>query len=444
MTRAISFVCFASVLFLAACAAPKRPTTIDMDLLDAKFREPLNQAKDKVSEILKKEELLLEDVLRLSDLLNPTLKSHRKDVDLAGLEAWDAAIFPNPEFRFQVEDFPTSEGRSLGNAERTISVAQSIPVEGRLGAASSVAEKERQVAALRYLLKRRAFLTDVKRAFLDVLAARENVQLTRMTRDLAKEFHDLAEERFKAQAIPEMEVLKAAVNLAKVQTDLTMAEKDMAISIKALHVLMGDVDYPVERFKGSLFVKFETPGLETLKGQILAGHPELELARKEKELAESALSLSHAEKIPDVTLDFGYGWTPDDRILEFGISVPLQIFNRSQAKSTASTIRVRQAELNIDAVKNAVTLSLIESYRNFSSSQERVTTYRETILPKAQKALDQTNEGYKAGKFSYLDVLDSQQTLAEARIAYVSALWDLNRLAAELEKVTGTRLTGIR
>ena len=70
--------------------------------------------------------------------------------------------------------------------------------------------------------------------------------------------------------------------------------------------------------------------------------------------------------------------------------------------------------------------------------------YRETILPKAQKALEQTDEGYKAGKFSYLDVLDSQQTLAEARIAYVSALWDLNRLAAELEKVTGTRLTGTR
>ena len=90
------------------------------------------------------------------------------------------------------------------------------------------------------------------------------------------------------------------------------------------------------------------------------------------------------------------------------------------------------------------TLSLIEAYRNFAAAQDRVKTYRETILPKAQKALDQTNEGYKAGKFSYLDVLDSQQTLTEARIAFLFALQDLNRFVTELEKLTGSRIQGIR
>ena len=431
------------LLLLTACAAPARPTLIDMDILDRSFREP--SQRDQAEEILKKEELTLDDVLRLADLLNPTLESLRKDVDLAPLEAWDASIFPNPTLEIEAEEFPTGEGRSLSRSERGFGISQSIPVGGRLGAATTVAEKQRELAAMRYLWQRRLILTDAKNAFLSVLAVRQNVELTRKTQDLAKQFHDLTDERFKAEAIPEMEVLKAAVNLAKAETDVKMAEKDQVVAIKTLHALIGDVDFPIDRFSGELFVRFEAPSLEALKGQVLVGHPEIDIARREKELAQSELGLANADAIPDVDVDVAYKWAPDsERILEFGLSVPLQLFNRNQAKIRAATIRLRQSGLRMREARNAATLSLIETYRNFAGAQDRVKTYRETILPKAQKALDQTNKGYKAGKFSYLDVLDSQQTLAEARIAYLFALQDLNRFVTELEKLTGSRLQGIR
>ncbi|MHC4606855.1 MAG: TolC family protein [Planctomycetota bacterium] len=430
-------------LLLSACALPHKPTPMEMDVVDRSFHGP--SKRDRAEEILRKDELTLEDTLRLVDLLNPTLESLRKDVDLAPLEAWDASLFPNPELAIEVEEFPTGGGRSLGNSERGFGLSQSIPVGGRLGAASSVAALQRKVAALRYLRQRRVILTEAKSAFHDVLAAKHNVDLTRHTRDLAEQFHDLTEERFKAEAVPEMEVLKAAVNLAKAGTDVRMAETDLAVAIKTLHALIGDVNYPVEKFSGELFVRFEAPSLEALKGQVIVAHPELEIVRAQKTLAERELDLAGAGAIPDVNLDVAHKWTEgSERILEFGVSVPIPLFNRNQAKIVAATIRVRQAELRIQETKNAVTLALIETYRNFAAAQERVETYRKTILPKAQKALDQTNEGYKAGKFSYLDVLDSQQTLAEARIAYIFALKDLNRFASELEQLTGSRLQGIR
>jgi cobalt-zinc-cadmium efflux system outer membrane protein len=72
-----------------------------------------------------------------------------------------------------------------------------------------------------------------------------------------------------------------------------------------------------------------------------------------------------------------------------------------------------------------------------------VATYRDEILPKAEKAVAQTNEAYGLGKLPYLDVLDAQRTLAEARIAYVAALSELNVTAADLERLIGTRLTPI-
>lgn len=433
-----------ATVLLSACAVPDRPVLSELEIRDQSFAEP-RQARNKAEALLKKDELTLEDVLRIADIINPSLEIERREVDLAPLGAWDASLFPNPELGIEVEDFPTGSGRSLTNSERTISLSQSLPVGGRLGAAATLSGKSRELAAYRFFWMRRELLTQVKSAFLDVLSSRQNVELTRQTRDLAKQFHDLTEDRFKAQAIPEMEVLKAAVNLAKAESDLRAAEKDRLISIKTLHSLMGDVDFPTDRFQGNLFDRFEAPSLESLRGQAIVGHPMIEVAKREKEVAEAELTLAHTEAVPDVELDLGYGWTADDeRIVEFGLSFPLQLFNRNRGAIMAARIRIRQTELRMQEVRNVVVLSLIEAYRNFEAAQGRVTTYKQTIMPKAEKALAQTDEGYKAGKFSYLDVLDSQQTLAEARIAYLAALVDLNRFAAELEKVTGSRLKAVQ
>ncbi|MBI4564582.1 MAG: TolC family protein [Planctomycetes bacterium] len=431
-------------LFLAAgCAAPAVPTWNDMDARDQAFQGPT--PREQAGEILRREQLELQDVLRLADLLNPRLESIRKDIDLAPLDAWNDALFPNPALRIEVEEFPLERKRDLGRSERGLGLSQSFPVGGRLGAASSVAEKEREVAALRYLWERRRILTEVRQSFQDVLAARRNLELARQTADLAKQFHDLTEERYNAQAVPEMELLKAAVNLAKAQADVRSMEAAAAVAVKRLHALIGDVDFPSDRFTGELAVQFEAPRLEALRGQVLLTHPLIELARREKELAERRLELARAKRLADVDVEALYKWDEsDDRILEAGLSVPLPLFNRNQAEIAAAEVRLRQAELGMQEARNSAVLALEETYRRFEASQSRVTTYRETILPKAEQALGQTDEGYRAGKFSYLDVLDAQQTLAEARIAYVSALQDLHTLAAELEKITGSELRSVR
>ena len=76
--------------------------------------------------------------------------------------------------------------------------------------------------------------------------------------------------------------------------------------------------------------------------------------------------------------------------------------------------------------------------------QDRAAIYQDEILPKAEKALSQTSEGYRLGKFGALDLLDAQRTFADAKVASLAALSDLNLAATELEKLTGTKLEPIR
>ena len=63
----------------------------------------------------------------------------------------------------------------------------------------------------------------------------------------------------------------------------------------------------------------------------------------------------------------------------------------------------------------------------------QVESYRTRILPKADGALRLVRTGYEAGKFGLLDILDTQRTATEVRLAYYDKLLELNTAQAELE-----------
>ena len=340
----------------------------------------------------------------------------------------------------EVEEAPT-RSFNLGRSKRVGGFSQPIVIGGRRGAAMDVAAKEREIVAVRYLWQRREILTRVKQAYRGVLAAGRDVTLTTETRDVSKQFHDLVVKQFEAEDIPETPVLKAAVELERAEIGLKQAQSRLEVQVKGLKALLGDIDLPVEKFTGTLTTSFEVPALDALRKSLLKDHPLLRAARMERERAELEKALAETEAVPDVGVTvLGGADAGDDGIVEGGIEVPLPIFNHNQAKVAAAEIRIRQADLEIDRARNVVLLRLTEAHSVFTVAQGQVKSYEETILPKAQKALDQAREGYQLGNFTFLDVLDAQRTLAEARIAHLAALADLNALAAEMEKIAGAGL----
>jgi outer membrane protein TolC len=61
-----------------------------------------------------------------------------------------------------------------------------------------------------------------------------------------------------------------------------------------------------------------------------------------------------------------------------------------------------------------------------------VANYRERILPKARRR-SAGSDGLRAGKFNFIDLVDTQRTTAEARLAYQGKLLEMNIAQAELE-----------
>lgn len=63
------------------------------------------------------------------------------------------------------------------------------------------------------------------------------------------------------------------------------------------------------------------------------------------------------------------------------------------------------------------------------------------MLPGAQLAYENATKGFDLGKFSFLDVLDAQRTLFQARNQYLRALTDTHRAAAEIDRLLADRIS---
>ncbi|MBE3123883.1 MAG: TolC family protein, partial [Planctomycetes bacterium] len=88
--------------------------------------------------------------------------------------------------------------------------------------------------------------------------------------------------------------------------------------------------------------------------------------------------------------------------------------------------------------------NLAEAYQVLASSFAEATILRDEVLPAAEAAFTASSEGYRLGKFGYLDVLDAQRTFFETQGQYIEALAAYHRAAADVERLVGQSLESIR
>ncbi len=101
-----------------------------------------------------------------------------------------------------------------------------------------------------------------------------------------------------------------------------------------------------------------------------------------------------------------------------------------------------KAESERKAAELKVLSSLAETYQRVSTAFVEAQTLKDQVLPSLRNAFEAVQEGYRFGKFGYLDVLDTQRTLFESQSQYLEAVANYRKGIAELERLTGVGLDG--
>jgi cobalt-zinc-cadmium efflux system outer membrane protein len=384
-------------------------------------------------------DLTLREALDLAVRFNPELAAFSFEIGAAEARTLQAGLVPNPEISVEVENFAGSGTfRGFDETETTVQVGQPIELGGKRPKRTRVASLERDLTRWDYEAKRADVVVETCKSFVEVLAAQVRVSLSQELLRLAERTLETVSARVEAGKVSPVEATKAGIALSNGRIEHARAQRGLEAARKKLAAAWGSGRAAFEKAVGSLDEVPPLPSAERLAGRI-GGNPDLARWAAEKEQRRAAVELQDSLRIPDLTITGGVRrlHEPGENAFVAGASIPLPLFHRNQGGILESRRRMAKAEQESAAAEIRVRASLADTYQTLSFAAAEIEALKSTVIPGAQSAFEAASEGYRQGKFGYLDVLDAQRTLFEAKGRYVEALGAYHKAVAEAERLIG-------
>lgn len=384
--------------------------------------------------------LTLPDAIKKAIEASPRLRSARAGLDAARGAEDQAGYWSNPEFAFEAENIAGSGQFSrTDSAEYTYGLSQKVELGGKRSARKNIARAEREAARTNLLAERLNLARDVHIAYSSVLAEAEALKLATDQEKLAKGILASVSARVDAAAEPEIQRSKAEVAYATSVIAREQEERQLKVAKVKLAGLWGTSKLDVS-LEHAYFFELRAPGSLNIYREKLDRLPDIQRLNYVKASRKSSLKFEQAQAIPDPRFSFGVRDFREsgEQAFVFGVSFPIPILHQNGgniAKAGAEVIRAesdsRQAVLMLEQ-------QLVESWHNWNSSYLEAEKLKTHLLPIAERAFRLARAGYEKGKFPYLEVLDAQRTLFNARAQYHNSLKRYHTSLANVERLTTT------
>lgn len=395
-----------------------------------------------------------------------------------------AGARPNPSLSLTLED------RQSATRTSTLVLSQPIELGGKRGARVSAAERGRDLAALDLTLKQAALRARVMQDYLAAQTAQEREQLARAALSLAEQASGAAQQRLAAGKISPVEASKASVARAGARIELAQASSELlrtrsrlmarwgadATGVGPLAPLAGPPRDPLTGSQADALLNpganalvnqradalggpradrpADTPGRPLLHSQDdaaltvpplaqllarAASAPSLQRARMELARRQALAQLESARRAPDLTLSVGAKREAElgRNQAVLGLSLPLPLFDRNQGNLREALSRSEQAREDVRGAELQLISGLRQAHARWQASRDEAAMVADEILPAAVSAHGASLKGFQFGKFNFLDVLDAQRSLVQARAARVRALAEMHAAAIDIQALLG-------
>ena len=379
--------------------------------------------------------LTVDEAVRLALSQNPELRAAGARVDAAAGRAYQAKQWSNPELELNAEDWPVSHGRGFSDAKQTLGVAQTLPYPGKKSLDKQIGGAGVKLSAADLAVRRMELVRDVKAGFIRVLASERLVEVSTQLVAVAESSAATARKRVDAGAATYQEQLRAEVQLEQARTELSGFQRELAGARQVFATLLGQPDLKNASLAGSLAEAPEASLLEESGAAQLAKHPIAAAAQANLDRVQLERRRARLAPYPDVKVGVSGGriGETDQSIIQLGFSLPLPLIDRGKGKQQEARANVSAAEAELHGVRQQLQSAWANARQRYETAAAQVASYRERMLPKTAEALRLVQLGFEQGKFSFMDLLDTQRTTAEARLAYQGKVLELNLAQAELE-----------
>lgn len=378
------------------------------------------------------ESLTLSQALELVGA-SPSVDVAEAQVDIARGNQEQAGLRPNPEISLEVENVVgTGPFRDFRSTETTLAIGQRLELGGKRRTRVEAARAETNVAAIRAEIARADLILSVRQRFVDAVAARQRLRLAEQALERSRELARIASVLVDVGRDPPLRGLRAEANLGEAEAELAERRAEDENARRSLAALWGDPMPPAQVDETSISLDRRSVPVEPLS--LLA----IRLADAEVFAAQAIIDRERSLRTPDLTLSAGIrrNEEADARGFVAGASFTLPFGNRNQGAIAAAQAAARVSEAQRSLLVVESVRGIASARATLAAADERVETLENRTVPQAEEALRLADIGYRAGRFSLIELLDATQARDAALNALIDAREARDTATAVLARVT--------
>jgi len=373
---------------------------------------------------------------------NPQLRMNSYEADAAVSRVLQAGQGKPLEVTLDIQDFAGSGTyNGINRLETTLSLAKVLELGGKSSSRSNLAREHASLLNNMQDSKRMDLLAKVAEQFMRVVVDQHRLEIAREQLKLVKRTHAIVEQRVKVGKSHIAELRREAIALTRSEIDLEHAEHRLAFSRLKLATDWGETKPQFSRARADLFVLPAVQTFEQLE-ELLVNNPDLTRFATEERVTQARLRLAEARRASDLKLSAGIRHLNErkDGALVLSVSMPIGSASRARPYIDEMEYLSQREPLRYEQQRLTLISSLYEIYQELLHAQGAFKALNQKMIPEAERAVNDYERGYKSGRFSLLELNETQRILLDARLESVVTAANYHRFRIEIERLTGAAM----
>ncbi len=382
---------------------------------------------------------------------NKSLHAAREQLRQAEGRLKQAALRPNPSLDLSrtTDALFANEGES-GFA---VTLSQAFEIGGKRLKRTQVAEAELELAKAEIADQERQLIGQLRIAYLRAAETSARLNFLERNRGLNQQMVQVMTVRLSSGDASRLEshLLQAENN--RVEAQRLSAESQLTQEMLELRKIAGispAEPLPLPSLPVTMPASRETE--DDLIEAAFRTRPDLRAARIRETLANVGVMLARAQVAPTIVGSVRYAREPNvsrfatatqpqafvkDSVLEFGVSIPLPLWNREQGNIQEAASKISQATAEREALENTIRMEVTAASRRYEAAMRSLDLIRGGVVGESEAGFSITQLAYRLGDAKLTDVIFQQRSLLDAQTAELAAEAEVAIARANLDSVLG-------
>jgi outer membrane protein TolC len=390
------------------------------------------------------------------------VKLNKLQADELVTEAWGSSIFPEisgfANYRRALKrgeitiETPFFTGSFPQGTENTLSFGVNLEqplFTGAVFLAVRVAKIYSEIAEKSVYASEAELIVNVKKAYYSALLAKEVLDLSKLTLELAEGNLEDSETLYNAGLVSEYDLIRSKVQVKNLIPQVDEAKKSVVLSENLLKYLTGiDLDNDIVLSDSLFFQKEQFNEYYILKELLFNKNYDLQQLKLQIDLRDDGVAYEFSRHFPELYFNAGWASTAQENdprsfnqwryknSVYVGLNLRIPIFNGFQTTSKVQQARIDlwKAEEEFNKTSRLLDNKLREILLSLNETENRIIGY-DSAIDEASLGYDLAVKRYANGLGTQLEMVDGLVSLSGARINYLSSVYEYHILKAELDQL---------